>query len=540
MDIQLEFDASTSLAPAGFLTAVQYAASQLDALILDPVTVAITVSWDNSVLGLGGPLNMQPFPYATVVQALQAHAASPAAIAAADSLPLSDPTSNGYLFLSGAQAEALGLEPAVTAPDPEGQVTFGTGGADLNFSTTSLAIAGEVDFVGIAEHEITHALGRISFGDAAPVSIMDLYRFSGSGILSSDPTLPNYFSIDDGVTNLANFATYDDYSDWAVSVPDDSFDAISDAGIANTISAVDDTLLSAIGFDIACFAAGTRILTPRGAVPVENLQIGDSVITRFLGQQPINWIGFRHYNGRFIRANRNVLPIRIRAGALARNIPSRDLLVSPGHAIFFSGALIPAARLVNGASITQLEAVSEIAYYHLELPRHDILTAEDCPAESYLEDNCRHQFHNAAEYFAAHPNPAPAQNPCLPRLEHGFALQKLQRRINRRAGLAEPPASPGPLRGFIDIAGPDRIAGWAQTESQPDRPVELDVLINGKFFKRLLANQYRADLHQAGLGSGTHGFDIAFPRRAKRGSIEVRRALDQTPLRTTAAARATG
>jgi hypothetical protein len=538
MDIQLDYDSSTSRAPAGFATALQYAASQLDALITDPITVSITVSWNNSVLGLGGPENLEPYQYDDVVQALQAHAESPAAIEAADSLPLQDPTSDGYLFLSGAQAEALGLTDAAAAPDPEGQVTLGTGGADLNFSTTNLAIAGEIDFVGVAEHELTHALGRYSFGDPAPVSLMDLYRYSSPGILSSDPALPTYFSINDGVTNLANFATYDDYSDWATSVTDDSFDAISDAGVANTISAVDETLLSALGFDVACFAAGTRILTPRGAVPIEQLQIGDTLVTRFHGTQPIGWIGFRHYNGRFIRNNHNVLPVRIRAGALGKNIPSRDLLVSPGHAIYLAGALIPAARLVNGATIIQLTSVSEIAYYHLELPLHDVIFAEDCPAESYLEDNCRQQFHNAAEYFRLYPDPPAPAKPCLKRLEHGFRLQKLQRRINRRAGLAETPALPGPLRGFIDIAGPERVAGWAQTETDPERPVELDVVMNGKLFAHILANQYRADLRAAGLGSGTHGFDLELPKRVKMQSVEVRRASDQTPLPFTAAARA--
>jgi len=538
MDIQLDYDSSTSQAPAGFTAAMQYAASQLDALITDPITVTLTVSWDNEVLGLGGPENLEPYTYYSVVQALQDHADSPAAIQAADSLPLQDPTSDGYLYLSGAQAEALGLADAASAPNPEGQVTFGTGGAELNFSTTNLAVAGEIDFVGVAEHEITHALGRYSFGDPTPVSLMDLYRYAAPGIRSTDPALPNYFSIDNGATNLDNFATYDDYSDWAVSAAGDSFDAISDAGVANTISSADKTLLTALGFDVACFAAGTRILTPRGPKPVEQLQIGDTLVTRFHGTQPITWIGFRHYHGRFIRNNHNVLPIRIRAGALGKNTPSRDLLVSPGHAIYVAGALIPAARLVNGASITQLTSVSEIAYYHLELPRHDVIFAEDCPAESYLEDNCRQQFHNAAEYFRLYPDPPAPAKPCLKRLEHGFRLQKLQRRINRRAGLAETPALPGPLRGFIDIAGPERIAGWAQTETQPERPVELEVMIDGKLFSRVLANQYRADLRAAGYGSGTHGFDLELPRRFRFETLEVLSAFDRAPLSFTQAARA--
>jgi O-antigen biosynthesis protein len=167
-----------------------------------------------------------------------------------------------------------------------------------------------------------------------------------------------------------------------------------------------------------CYCRGTRILTPDGEVPVETLRIGDKVVTMSGKAQPIRWIGRRAYDGRFITGNRAVLPIRIQAGAFCPGIPSRELWVSPGHALYLAGLLIQAELLVNGMTIVQAEKVEEVEYFHIELDEHDIVYAEGALAETFTDCDNRLMFRNGAEYAALYPDDQrPAWAFCAPRLE---------------------------------------------------------------------------------------------------------------------------
>jgi Hint domain len=153
-----------------------------------------------------------------------------------------------------------------------------------------------------------------------------------------------------------------------------------------------------------CFMTGTMIRTPDGEVPVETLKRGDLVLTSDGRSVPVDWLGIQTVSLMFADKMR-VLPIRIRAGALAENGPSRDLLVSPDHALLVDGALIQAGALVNGTSITRETNVpSTFIYYHVEVDDHSLILAENTPAETFVDNVDRLGFDNWAEHEALYPN----------------------------------------------------------------------------------------------------------------------------------------
>lgn len=538
MHIQLVFDTSTSAAPSSFTTALDYAAQQLDSLITNNITVSIDVSWDSTgtVLGEASPYLSSAglYGYATVVSALHANAQTTAQKAAVAALPSTDPTGGKGLYLTVAQAEALGLPTTgliAASGGVDGTVTFGTGGGVLNFSTSTGAVSGELDFVGTAEHELSHALGRADFNNGSDLTLMDLYAYASPGTLQSTPYAASYFSLDAGATTLASFDTTSDISDWADTTQyrTDAFAAYEYPGYATTISPVDTTLMSVLGFDVACFCPGSLILSPQGEVPVERLAIGDQVTTPN-GVRRIKWIGRSAYEGKFLRDNPLMLPVTFLPGALGEGVPNRPMRVSPGHGVFLHGVLVPAWRLVNQVNVLQAPCSGRVEYLHLELDSHDLLTADGALSESYLNVTPRSWFQNAAEYAALYPGDDDPGTPCLPRVEDGLALEALRAWVDERAGLPRAVEAKGDLLGCVDEAGPEFCRGWAQCQQAPDQPVTLFVMAGGEILARVVANLYREDLRAAGIGKGCHGFAVALPARTT-GEISVRRASDGALLR---------
>ncbi|MGI4957838.1 MAG: Hint domain-containing protein [Janthinobacterium lividum] len=281
-----------------------------------------------------------------------------------------------------------------------------------------------------------------------------------------------------------------------------------------------------------CYCRGTLILTNRGEIAVEALRIGDRLMTHTGEARSLRWIGTRSYSGRFAAGNHDVLPVMIQKDALADGMPRRDLMVSPLHAMYLDGMLVPAASLVNGSSILQARTIDRVDYFHLELATHDVIIAEGAPSESFVDDGSRGMFQNAAEYSLLHPNTArSAPRYCAPRVDQGERVeavrQRLQARVAPAPGRQGEPAY-GVLRGCIDEVGDDRIKGWA-CETDYGVQVRLRILDNGIVVGQVVADQYRGDLQQADIGDGRHGFELTVPGGLSplvRHVIQVQRVAD--------------
>jgi hypothetical protein len=152
---------------------------------------------------------------------------------------------------------------------------------------------------------------------------------------------------------------------------------------------------------LPCFAAGTRLLTERGAVPVEALMVGDHVLTADGRSAPITWTGMRRVDCQRHREPSAVLPVRVAAHAFGDGLPGRDIFLSPDHAIFAEDVLIPVKHLIDGAAVRQV-AVPRVTYVHIELHQHQILLAEGLPVESYLDAGDRAGF-SGGSVVALHP-----------------------------------------------------------------------------------------------------------------------------------------
>jgi hypothetical protein len=198
-----------------------------------------------------------------------------------------------------------------------------------------------------------------------------------------------------------------------------------------------------------CFGRGTLIRTPDGDVPVENLAVGDQVMTTN-GALPVKWVGRQS-----VRRNASaswhpsVVPIRVSRFAIDDQTPQRDLYLSQRHCLLVDGVLIPVIHLVNGRSITFDEhaAMTEtIDYFCVELDAHEVIFAEGLAAESFRYAGGQIAWGNIGEYQDLYGREHKVMSAVAPIYRYNGAREEL-------GGLLRLAASR-----FVDVRDPIQIA----------------------------------------------------------------------------------
>ena len=264
-------------------------------------------------------------------------------------------------------------------------VLFGevSSGGETSFNGSSVSFDSNTGVPTTLDDSAVYGSGPTGFG------------FSSGGVqyvLSNGP-LAGTSTLDAFLTTLQGYFTgVGDPA--AAAVVQTAQSAIDLAGLGGLSFLTTAGIFDGQQYQPPCFARGTLIRTPDGERPVETLEPGDRVVLAAGGESEILWVGRRRLRIDGLDRPELQRPIRIGAGTLGGGLPHRDLVVSPDHAMFLDGVLVPAGLLVDGTRIRQ-ENVETIEYFHVELAAHDVILAEGAPAESYLDTGNRDTFANA-------------------------------------------------------------------------------------------------------------------------------------------------
>ena len=151
--------------------------------------------------------------------------------------------------------------------------------------------------------------------------------------------------------------------------------------------------------------------------------------------KPIKFIGRREVSRQPSETWVGEGPVKISRFAIDGKAPHSDLYVSPAHAIYINGVLIPVSVLVNSITIVanaKPEALS-LTYYHIELDTHEAILAEGLPVESFLR-NGMEAFDNADDYISLYSSPPGPLTPFAPIVSYNGGRQELASHI--RSALA--------------------------------------------------------------------------------------------------------
>jgi serralysin len=274
----LAFDAAamaSTTAAANFRAGIEQAASMLSATITDKITVNIAIDYSGTGGGAAaGPDNGLFVDYSTVRADLANNAtkgdptfnALPTGSAIQGQSQVAVWNAQLKLWSSSLSSTISGVPGANDTTTDDGSATFAT---DINSNL----------LVGVALHELTHALGRVPYGSQP--DIFDFFRFTspGSQLFANGNTAPAaYFSVDGGLTKIADYGQTSDPSDFlnsGVQGRTDPFNEFYNNSTFQSLTAADKEQLDALGFHLASPLTTT--------IQTDTNSIGSTSLVQFFG-----------------------------------------------------------------------------------------------------------------------------------------------------------------------------------------------------------------------------------------------------------------
>ncbi|MFL4468375.1 Hint domain-containing protein [Tateyamaria armeniaca] len=205
-------------------------------------------------------------------------------------------------------------------------------------------------------------------------------------ITDFDPNEPDIIRFD-----MDEMSTYQDVLDRITTDGNDTI-ITYDNGSTTRLLNTDPATLSSTNFEFGpgpvCLCEGTMIETPSGPRPVEDLKVGDLVITLDHGPQPVAHVIFETV--RFRNRHDRRKPIMVAQSALGPMVPDCTTILSPQHRVLVpcgavgQDVLVPAVKLTGRAGVRRMRGRKSAQYYNLILDRHSIIMANGCFLETLL------------------------------------------------------------------------------------------------------------------------------------------------------------
>ncbi|MCG4254913.1 Hint domain-containing protein [Acetobacter senegalensis] len=273
-------------------------------------------------------------------------------------------------------------------------------GGTINLGTLSTS---EISALGGSTITFGEGGGTLVITPASGVTLLTFSNISGFGNIGSTIEIP-------GSGKVTN-ATYDSTSN-TTSITTDTGITVEVSGdytIANKslyqqesngnlyISASPTNTLGTSAV-LVCFLSGSMIRTPTGDVAVEDIKIGNQVITfdwrnNQYTIRPVVWAGKGRCNVQLgFPDDEAGWPVRILKDAIADGVPYKDMLITAEHCLFFKDRFVPVRMLINGVSIFYDKSIISYDYYHVETEQHSVITADGMLTESYLDTGNRSSF----------------------------------------------------------------------------------------------------------------------------------------------------